>query len=92
MFRVKVVSDITCFPGKDGMVPTNVAILTGKPFRPSLFVDDASRNDVLAASAFCAQTLAGRVSGVTICSTLSSVRGVTDVGERKESREGGGGY
>jgi hypothetical protein len=86
--RIEIVFHITGFRSVDGVITTHATIFSGKPFRPSLFEDDVTRDHVLLAALLCAQTFTGGVTGTGVGATLGVVRGVTDLraGE-EEARE-----
>lgn len=86
-FRIEVIPDIAGLGGVDGVVSSKRAVLAGEPFRSALFEDNASGDDVFSACALRAETLSGGVPGVSVCCSLGSVRGVSNVREREEFRE-----
>lgn len=67
---IEVVPDIAGLRGVDGVVTAHGAVLAGKPFRPPLPENDASRHDVLAACALCAEALAGWIARVPVGRSL----------------------
>lgn len=81
---IEVISHIASLRGIDGVISAHRTVLAGEPLRSSLSEDNATRDNIFTTGSLRAESLPSRITGVSVCSTLSGVRGVTDVREREE--------
>jgi hypothetical protein len=83
-FRIEVISHIASLCGVDGVVSTHRTVLAREPLRSALSEDNAAGDNIFTTGFLRTEPLPSRITGVSVCSTLGGVRGVTDIREREE--------